>query len=315
MLNFEDIIGHENIKLQIINSINAGTFSHAHIFSGEDGIGKSLVAKAAALKLLKKEKCRQYADIIEYHMQKNKKSIGIGDIRELLDEINKRPVEGDEKVIIIYEAQNMTVEAQNSFLKTIEEPPEGIYMMLLCDNLESMLDTVKSRCQVYKFYRLNSEDMDRFLQKNFLNINKEKLKAVTAFSDGIPGRAESFIKDESLAEIRDMVEEILLNIDKKSKCEILKYESFLLKYKAQWQEVFTWFLSYIRDVLIYKETGKIKLIMNIDKFEGIKDISESLSFSKLNGFIDIIRNSKRKLENNVNPGLVFDFMLLNMQEV
>lgn len=315
MLNFEDIIGHENIKLQIINSINSGTFSHAHIFSGEDGIGKSLIAKRAALSLLKKEKYRQYADIIEYHMSKNKKSIGIGDIRELLDEINKRPVEGDEKVIIIYEAQNMTVEAQNAFLKTIEEPPKGIYMILLCDNLESILDTVKSRCQVYKFYRLNLEDMDKFLQKNFHNMSKEKFKAITAFSDGIPGRAESFIKDASLTEIRDMVEEILLNIDKKSKSEILKYEGFLLKYKAEWQEVFTWFLSYIRDVLIYKETGKIKLIINIDKFDGIKDISESLSFSKLNGFIDIIKTSKRKLENNVNPGLVFDFMLLKMQEV
>jgi DNA polymerase-3 subunit delta' len=68
VLNFEDIIGHENIKLQIINSINAGTFSHAHIFSGEDGIGKSLVARAAALKLLKKEKYRQYADIIVFRL-------------------------------------------------------------------------------------------------------------------------------------------------------------------------------------------------------------------------------------------------------
>lgn len=314
VLEFKSIIGHDNIKLQILNSIESGTFTHAHIFQGEDGIGKSLVAHATALKILDKEKDRQYADIIEFRIPGNRKTIGVNEIRLLVEEINKKPVEGDKKVIIIYEAHSMTMEAQNAFLKTIEEPPPGIYIILLSESLESILDTIKSRCQIYKFYRLSEEDMNVFLKRTFSELTEDELKPVAAFSDGIPGRAERFIKDKSFKEIRDTTCEILMNLREKGKEEILKYEDFLQKYKNEWQEVLTWFLSYVRDVLIYKETGKHQLLINIDKIESIKDMSETFSFNQLNDIIDIIKAARDKLERNVNSALVFDYMLLKMQE-
>lgn len=313
-LDFEDIIGHENIKKHIQSSLAAEKFSHAYIFSGEDGIGKSIVAKVAARKILHREKDKQYADIIEFRTLKNKKSIGVNDIRELIEEINKKPVEGNRKVIIIYDAQNMTQEAQNAFLKTIEEPPGGIYIILLSESMEALLDTVKSRCQIYRFQRLSEDEMVSFIKKQFPDIPRSELKPLMAFSDGIPGRAERFIDDESLKEIRNITEEILINMDRKSKEQILKYEDFFVKYKFEWQEVLTWFLSYIRDVFVYKETGNDELLINIDKIDGIKAISQAFSFSRLNSIIDIIRATRQKLDRNVNPGLVFDFMLLKMQE-
>jgi DNA polymerase III subunit delta' len=88
VLNFRSIIGHENIKEHMEKSIEGRSFSHAHIFSGEDGIGKSLVARAAALVMMGKDKDRDYADIIEYRIPKNKKSIGVNEVRELIEEIN-----------------------------------------------------------------------------------------------------------------------------------------------------------------------------------------------------------------------------------
>lgn len=315
LLKFEDIIGHEEVKFQINNSIKLGRASHAHIICGEDGIGKSLIGRCTAQSLLNKKEDRDYADIIEYRGLLNKKSIGVGEVRVLVEEINKKPVEGDKKVIIIYGAQNMTPEAQNAFLKNIEEPPLGVYIILLCENLQDMLDTIKSRCQIHKLQRLNSEEMYRFINKHYPNVNKEQIKLMLAFSDGIPGRASGFIEDDSLKEIRNVSEDILLNLSKMNKDEILKYENFLMKYKEQWKEVLTWFLSYIRDVIIYKETGKEELIINIDKFEKIKEISETFSYNKLNDIIEIIKSSKQKLSSNVNYALVFDYMLLKMQEV
>lgn len=314
-LEFPNIIGHEGVKSQINNSIKFGRASHAHIICGEDGIGKSLIAKCTAQSLLNKKEDREYADIIEYRGLLGKKSIGVGEVRVLAEEINKKPVEGDKKVIIIYGAQNMTSEAQNAFLKNIEEPPLGVYIILLCENLQDMLDTIKSRCQIHKLQRLSNEEMYRFINKYYPNVNKEQIKSILAFSDGIPGRALGFIEDASLKEIRDVSEDILLNLSRMNKDEILKYESFLMKYKDQWKEVLTWFLSYIRDVIIYKETGKEELIINIDKFEKIKEISETFSYNKLNDIIEIIKNSKQKLSSNVNYALVFDYMLLRMQEV
>lgn len=310
-MNFDNIIGHENIKKQINTSIEMGMFSHAHLIIGENGIGKSLLAKSIGLKLLGKNVYREYADIVEFKVPKNKQTIGIKYVvEEIIDEINKKPYEGDRKVIIIYEADKMTVDAQNAFLKTIEEPPMGVFIILLCENLEAILETIKSRCQIHKLQRLNAEEMQRFLKRKYENLSVNEIKAITAFSDGIPGRAEKFMEDEAFKEIRNNTISILTDINTNRPREFLKYEDFFLKYKGDWQEVLTWFLSYIRDVLIYKETGKEELIVNLDKLPIIKDIASMFSFSRLNDIIVIVNETRQKLERNVNYSLTFNSMLL-----
>ncbi|MCH5138616.1 DNA polymerase III subunit delta' [Clostridiaceae bacterium UIB06] len=314
-MGFNTIIGHDIIKNQIVNSINGARFSHALIITGENGIGKSLIAREIAIRLLGKDKEKQYVDIAEFKMPKDKKSIGIDEIKDIIQETTKKPYEGDRKVIILYKADSMTETAQNAFLKTIEEPPSGIFIILLCEKLESILDTIKSRCQIYKLNRLSEEQMLQFLNIKFENLSEDELKAVSAFSDGIPGRAERFLKDKSLMDIRDTVIDILKGICGGELDKTLVYTEFLLKYKSEWQEVLTYFLSYIRDALIYKETGNKELIINIDKISEIKEIAEMFSFNKLNGIINIIKETRRKLERNVNTTLVFDSMLVKIQEV
>jgi DNA polymerase-3 subunit delta' len=314
-LSFNAIIGHDTVKLQIINSINRERFSHAHIITGEEGIGKSLIARETAIKLLKKDIERQYVDIIEFKLLKDKKSIGIEEIKSIIQETTKKPYEGNKKVIILYNADKMTEAAQNAFLKTIEEPPKGIFIILLCEKLENVLDTIKSRCQIYKLNRLNEAEMIKFLNTKFENLQEDKIKAISAFSDGVPGRAERFIEDKSLIEIRDTVLEILKGICEGRVDKTLAYAEFMIKYKNDWQEVLTYFLSYIRDALIYKETGNKELIINIDKISEIKDIAEMFSFNKLSGIINIIKDTRSKLERNVNVALVFDSMLVKIQEV
>lgn len=309
------VIGHDNVKLQISNSIEKGRFSHAHIIAGEEGIGKSLIGKDIAIRLLGKKINKQYVDIVEFKLQKDKKSIGIDEIKAIIEETNKKPYEGDKKVILLYNADKMTEAAQNAFLKTIEEPPSGIFIILLCEKLEKILDTIKSRCQTYKLNRLNEDEMLIFLKRRFPNISEEELKIINAFSDGIPGRAERFVEDESLKEIRDTTVNILKDVCQNKFDGILHNESFLIKYKGEWQEVLTWFLAYIRDILLYKETGNNELIINIDKIGEIKDMAEMFSFNKLSVIINIIKDTRKKLERNVNPVLVFDSMLVKMQEV
>jgi DNA polymerase-3 subunit delta' len=310
-LSFDNIIGHENIKKQIALSIEQGKFAHAHLIAGEDGIGKSLLARSIGLMLLGKTIEREYADIVEFRLQKNKQSIGIKYVvDEIINEINKKPYEGDKKVIIIYEANKMTVDAQNAFLKTIEEPPKGVFIILLCDKLESILETIKSRCQIHKLQRLNHKELQQFLSKKYEALSLKEAKAIIAFSDGIPGRAERFIEDESFKEMRDTTISVLMDINSKNPREFLKYEDFFLKYKSEWQEVLTWLLSYIRDGLVYKETGIEEIVVNIDKVDKIKDIASMFSFNRLNDIIDIVNETRQRLERNVNPSLTFSSMLL-----
>jgi DNA polymerase-3 subunit delta' len=315
LIFFDSIIGHDNIKLQIVNSMKSDRFHHAHIIAGEDGIGKSNMAKAIALKILGKQKDMPYPDIVCFRLESNKKSIGVEEVRNIISETNKKPFEGDKKVIIIHEMDKMTEAAQNTLLKTIEEPPNGVYILILCENIESVLETIKSRCEIYKLSRLGKEEMKSFLDTRYKDMDDEEKEAIAAFSDGIPGRSEKYKEDPSFVEIRNTALEILLSLNEKKPDELLKYGDFLMKYKGQWDEVFTWFLSYIRDAMLYKETGETYGIINADKINPIKHLSEMFSFNSLSDIIEVVKEARKKLERNVNTALVFDSLLINMQEV
>ena len=312
---FDSIIGHENVKLQIMSSLKNDRFHHAHIIVGEDGIGKSKIAKFIALKVLGKERDIPYADILYYKLENNKKSIGIEEVRNIIMETNKKPFQGDKKVIIIHEMDKMTEAAQNTLLKTIEEPPKGVYILILCENIEAIMDTIKSRCEIYKLNRLSKLEISSFIDNKYPGISEDEKISMEAFSDGIPGRCEKYMEDEDFVKLRDTALDILISLKSKKIDEILKYEDFLMKNKNQWQEVYTWFLSYIRDALLYKETGGTKGIINIDKIQQVKHLSEIFSFNSLSDIIDIVKDSRKKLERNVNSALAFDSLLIKMQEV
>ncbi|KOR26346.1 DNA polymerase III subunit delta' [Clostridium sp. L74] len=314
-MNSYAIIGHENIKSRIKNSIAKDKFPHASIIVGEDGIGKSKIAKEIAISLLEESQRMSCADIIEFKPI-NKKSIGIDDIRNLIEEVNKKPIEGSKKVIIMYKSELITEVAQNAFLKTIEEPPKGVHILLLCENMEQMLDTIKSRCEVFKLNRLKPCDVESFIKYKYKDIKKENIDSAVAFSDGIPGKAERFIEDESLKYIRDMSLGILKDSKNLSNYDyLMKYEPFLINYKENWEEVLTCILSYLRDSLLFKETGDEELLLNVDKKEYIKDISEKYSHINLNKMVSIINDTRDKLNKNINSTLVFDAMIIKMQEV
>lgn len=314
-MSFNDIIGHDSIIKEMENAVQTGKFAHAHILVGEDGIGKSLIARNIALKILRKERDTEYADLIEWRIEKNKKSLGVSDIRNLVQEINKKPYEGQNKVIIMYEAHKMTIQAQNAFLKTIEEPPKGVFIILLCENLQVILDTIKSRCQIHKLKALNNYEINEFLTKKYPHLIEGEIKVLIAFSNGIPGRIEKFLEDDKFNNIRKITLEVLIKSSHLNKEEVLKFEKLLIKYKIEWKEILNTFLLYIRDAIVYKETGLEKIIINIDKISDIKELSNIYSFKKLNNLIDIINESRERLDRNLNPSLVFDMMLLKIQEV
>lgn len=312
---FNHIIGHEKHKENIISSIKRGMFSHAHIFSGEDGIGKSLLARATALMLMGKEEDKPYADIIEYRVEKDKKSIGVEQIRGLIEEINKKPFEGDKKVVILYEGDKLTEQAQNTLLKTIEEPPAGVFIIILCENTEALLDTIKSRCQIHKLQYLTVTEIEEFLFAKYPALSRDKVELLSAFSGGVPGKVQRLIEDKAFQDIREGALLLLKLAAYGEESQEEQLEKFFNKYKNSWEEIFDWTTSFIRDVMIYKEIGKEALLLNRDKYTDIKAISDRFSFSKLNGIIEMISDTRIKLYRNVNPALTFDRLLWKLQEL
>lgn len=314
-MSFEEIIGHESIKKQMMRAIEKGMLSHAHLIIGEDGIGKSTIAKAMALKILGKTKDIQYPDIIQWKIPNNEKSLKVDHIRQLIEEINKKPYEGDKKVVIVYQAHKMTEQAQNALLKTIEEPPKGVFIILLCDKPQVILETIKSRCQIHTLRALGEGEIRKFVLREYKDLNIEQVDAVVAFSAGIPGRAEKFVEDKDFHYIRDGILQILIAITKVDELKALEYENFFNKYKEDWEEVLNCGLTFVRDAMIFKETGNRELIINKDKIKNVQELANVFSYIKLNDIIDIIGSAIDGLRKNVNSSLIFQMMLLKLQEV
>ncbi|MBK1812604.1 DNA polymerase III subunit delta' [Clostridium sp. YIM B02505] len=308
-----NFIGHSEILTRFDNSVERNALSHAHLIIGEDGIGKSILAKRFAAKIMKKDDFKEYIDIVNYKTTKN--SFGVDEVREIITETNKRPYEGDKKVIIIYEGNKLTVQAQNALLKTIEEPPSGVYIIILCESAELILDTIKSRCQVHKLFPLKESEIKLFIEEKYSNIDEDKKRTLISFSEGIPGKVEKFIEDSSFEDLRNIVLDLLKDINSHNEDIILKYETIIAKHDNKEEDIFSIIISFVRDIIIYKELEDSTYIINRDKLDKIKDLSNMMAYKKLRGIIRVIDETRINLRSNTNAQMTFNVMMISLLEV
>ena len=308
----KEFIGYEKIIQGFFRRVDKGTLSHAHLIIGPNGIGKSILARIFALKILNKDKDIDYVDIINY--RPSKASMGVDEVREIIEEVSKRPYEGDKKVIIIHEGSKLTVQAQNALLKTIEEPPQGVYIILLAESLEILLDTIKSRCQVYKLTPLNNKQMEMYIN-TLGRYSEEEIRASLAYGEGIPGKAERLLNDSNLSELREVIMSLLKDINYAKEDLVLIYENKLENYKTEKDEVLNLMASFIRDIIVAKELEDKNKIINIDKYNDIVEVANSLSYKKLNSMLEYIKEGRVNLMNNGNYSLVISVILMGFLEV
>ena len=187
---FSDIVGNEKNKELLKQIINTNNIAHSYMFIGKESIGKFLFAKefAKAILCINQEKpCNVCKSCIEFNTHNNPdfnilepdgNSIKIDQIRELTKKVCEKPVVSSRKVYIINDSNYMTKEAQNSLLKTLEEPPEYVTIILITSNDNLFLPTIKSRCTKISFKRLTDEELIRVLDKeyNYSNISEATLK-------------------------------------------------------------------------------------------------------------------------------------------
>ena len=307
----KEFIGYQNIISGFKKRAEKNTLSHAHLIVGPDGIGKSIMARIFAMEILEKEVDRDYVDIMHY--KPKKASFGVDEVRSIIEEVNKKPYEGDKKVIIIHEGNKLTVQAQNALLKTIEEPPKGVFVILLTESLEVMLDTIKSRCQVYKLTPLNKNEMISYI-KRLGETDNERILVSLAYGEGIPGRAERMLNDQKLQELRELIVSLFSEIINRNTNTVLEYETKFTKFKDDKEEILNLFSSFIRDIIVYKELRDKDKIINMDKIEKIGEFSVSLSYNKLNGMLSHVREARINLKNNISYSMTISVMLMGFLE-
>ncbi len=306
-------IGYKDLVINFSKRCSDGTLSHAHLICGEDGIGKSVLALNLAKLILQGDLDREYVDIIKYKTEKA--SFGVDDVRDIIEEVQKKPFEGDKKVIIIHEGNKLTIQAQNALLKTIEEPPLGVYIIILCESLELVLDTIKSRCEIFKLTPLSKEELYEYAEIKGYDKNEPETRAAIAFSSGIPGRMDRYLNDDKLKELRNKVIELLIKITKNDPEALLEEEEVLNSYKGDKEEVLSIIGDFIRDIMIHKEIENENLIINSDKINEIKELTREMSFRKLNNLMNSIEEARRNIKNNVNWAITIRVMLMSFLEV
>lgn len=145
--SFKDVIGQDHVVKVLENSIKLGTISHAYLFAGTRGTGKTSVARIFASEIGTAPQ-----DLYEMDAASNR---GIDDIREIREGVNTLPFESKYKVYIIDEVHMLTKEAFNALLKTLEEPPAHAVFILATTEIEKLPETVVSRCQTFTFKKPN----------------------------------------------------------------------------------------------------------------------------------------------------------------
>lgn len=328
MGSFKDVVGHKDIIQYIRNAVLKEKVSHAYIMNGARGSGKKMLASLFAMTLLCEKKgpepcnvchsCKQaesgnHPDIIRVTHEKPN-SIGVDDIRvQVNNTVMIKPYQGPYKVYIIDRADLMTVEAQNALLKTIEEPPQYTVIMLLTENADLLLPTVTSRCVMLKLRYIKDTLIRRYLMEN-LKIPDYKADLCTAFAQGNMGQAITLANSEYFNEIREEAVQLLTHIHEMEISDIIQAIGRVAPYKLEINDYLDVIMVWFRDVLLYKATKDIDVVIFKEQINAIKERASKSSYEGIQLILTSFEKAKSRLKANVNFELVMELLFLTIKE-
>ena len=283
-MSFNNIVGNENVKAFLDKTINENHILHSYLFSGIDGIGKTIFAREFARKILclEKEENEKYNNHNHpdfYEIEPENNIIKIEQIRQMQEKILEKPITSIRKVYIIIDSDTMTKEAQNCLLKTLEEPPEYATIILTTANESKLLNTIKSRCMKVSFEPIEKLKIEEYL-KNQMQIEIEEL---ISRSEGSIGKA---IKLQEEKEIYEKIDELIEKIGNQDKIAALKQAKILYEQKEKIQEI----LEYM-NVVLYNSKEKEKW-----------------------NCIQYVEQTKKRLLASSNYDMCIDYLIMNMWE-
>lgn len=307
---FENIIGQNFAKKYLTNSIKKNKLNNAYMFEGIDGIGKKKFADELSKLLLDYENLENSPDYVLIKPDGN--SIKIAQIRNLQSDIVVRPHK-EYKIYVINNAEKMTVEAQNALLKTLEEPPNYAIIILVTNNKESLLETIKSRCDIIKFSPIPMEDLKSYLINT--GIEEERAQLLATFSRGSIENALNLSQSTEFSVMREDIQQYIQIMLDKNIVEILNIPNNMEKYRNQIINLLDIMINYFRDIILLKENVNKNMLINVDKLVFIQNMSGKISYSQLSKIIDIIEDAKSKIKSNCNFNISIQVMSLNIYEV
>lgn len=328
MAGFKNILGHEKVIESLQNALMLDKVSHAYILEGEEGSGKMTTAEAFAMALqcekggkdacMECSSCRQALtrnnpDII-YLQPTKERIISVDDIRHQINEsVSIKPYSSKYKVYIVDHAEKMNEAAQNALLKTIEEPPQYVVILLLTTNKETFLPTIRSRCVALQMHPVSDELICNYLQ-TVLGVSEEEALLCTAFAQGNLGKAANLSGSEDFLQIKLATVQLMKRIKEIDLYELTQAVKQIGEYKLRISEYFDLMTIWFRDILVYKATSDANKLVFRDEVYDIKKQASISSYEGIQKIIDAIMTAKTRINSNVNLELALELMLLTIKE-
>ena len=341
---FSEIVGQDHITRTLQNQIIANRVGHAYLFSGGRGTGKTSAAKilARAINCLNPkdgEPCNEceickgaisgsLTDIVEMDAASNN---SVEDIRSIREEVNFLPTKAKYRVYIIDEVHMLSTGAFNALLKTLEEPPEHVKFILATTEPQKLPATILSRCQRFDFKKIGNEDIIKRLKiickESNIEITEPALNIIAVLSEGAVRDSLSILErciqdgtnkiDED--KIKDLVGIPKIEFVHGITNAIIEYNveealNATNKVLEDGKELtnFVWeIIKYVKDVLIYKSSGKVELY-NEEEKQKIDELSKKVEKQRLINLVYEFSNLELEMKKSTQKTIIFQAGIINM---
>ena len=331
-------LGQDHLIARLQPALEQGRVAHAYLLTGPPHVGKLTLAReiAQAVNCLHGPgapcgvcgQCQRIADglhadvrIVDLEFtrkvegRENVTTITINAVRELERTVNLNPFEGSRTVVIIDGAATMTVDAANALLKTLEEPPPGVLFLLLADDEEALLSTIRSRCQTLTLLPMSRQDMISYLTRQ-RNSTETEADLFYRLSRGCLGWALLALDDPQMMDQRDadlerMREAVGAGLDARFSYAN-EVASLFGSNRAAARELLSLWLRWWRDLLLVKE-GAEDFLHNADRVDALRAHAATLTTLQVASFIRRILDTMAALDANVSPRLAMETLMLNVE--
>ncbi len=327
MAGFKDVIGQKSVIAHMKKALQLHTVSHAYILNGENGMGKKLIADIFSTALqceaggdepcMECRSCKQavgrnHPDI-KWITHEKPASISVDEIREqLVNDMGIKPYSGRYKIYIIDEGEKMTPSAQNTLLKTIEEPPAYGIIIILTANREMLLQTILSRCVSLNLRAIDTKDIKAYLMEK-VNIPDYRAVMAAKFAGGNLGKAIDIASSDDFNQMKDDVVRAMKNVDKMTASDINQTVKELATYKDNIDGYLNLVTIWFRDVLLSKAASSQDQIIFGDEAMIINKQASAATYEGLESIFKEIDELKGRIKSNVNFDISMELLFIKIR--
>ncbi len=293
---FKGIIGHSAVKQRLEGAVTTGKVSHAYIFAGKRGVGKTTVATALADALTN----GSVADVTlvtneHYGVESKSDTLSVDTVRSAAADMYMKPYMADKRIFIIPNAEKMNAQAQNALLKIFEEPPSYCVIILITQNGNMLLQTIRSRAVTIRFGVLSDSEVRSYVAENGINASD----IVVRLAAGSIGMVQELSKNEELEDVLGAFVELFKKIGSGSAECIYLLIDYFQREKKNSEILFDIMLVMLRDTML---GNKSDLVI------------DGLNNKKLVRIIELVENTRNSFSFNADYNMAINEMLLNILE-